>query len=222
VGPADVVWIPQHGDELDAPGLRLIRRALQDGAAAILAPDPLWPLAAHRAAAAWVEHGLPAGLLQVLHGIEALERDARWPEQLGVAIARSARQAFDLDARDAREFGPALAAALARVGTLSGRYFRRTACLSIGAVRYAHAIEAVRDGIESGVAAGARLAPPLPMPGAPIPDLLSRVDAVLRRRGAVRVPTRPESPALFVNYAGTAVQLADLPGGPWLCLRRVP
>lgn len=221
-GAAEIVWIPQHWDELGAPGLRRVRRALLGGAAAILAPDPLWPQHAQRAVEAWAARGLPAGLLQLLHGIEELERDARWPEQLGLAVARPARQALDVDVHDGSALGPALASALARVDSLSGRYFRRTACLSVGAARYSDAIEEVRACIERGDAAGARLAPPLPGPGNESSDRLVRVEAALRRLGAVRVPTRPESPALFVNYAGSGAQLAGLPGGPWLCLRRIP
>jgi hypothetical protein len=47
-----------------------------------------------------------------------------------------------------------------------------------------------------------------------------RMEALLRRCGAVRVPTRANRPALYVNLDGPLDALAELPPGPWLCLRR--
>lgn len=198
-----IAWLPLRWNELGAAPLARASALLAAGSAVVLAPDPRWPDAADLAARAWVELGLPGGRLQVLHGLERGDREQHWPAQLGVpAVAPLAQLATSP--------GAALDDCVGRVRALSGQYAGRPACLAFDARDYAEAIERVR----------ARLPLALPELEPPGRRERERMEALLRRCGAARVPTPADRPALYVNLDGPLEALAELPPGPWLCLRR--
>jgi hypothetical protein len=198
-----IAWLALRWNELGAAPLARARALLEGGRAVVLAPDPRWPDAADLAARAWVELGLPGGQLQVLHGIERGDRERHWPAQLGVAAVTPLAAAET-------QLGASLDDCVGRVRALSGQFAGRPACLAFDARDYADAIERVR----------AELPLALPELDPPPHRERERMEALLRRCGAVRVPTRANRPALYVNLDGPLDALAELPPGPWLCLRR--
>jgi hypothetical protein len=230
--PPPVLWCAPHASELGAVVARACTPSLAAGAALLLAPDPRWPHGAHACAAAWRRCDLPGGVLQVLHGIERLDRTDLWPRQFGLAVQARARVGACVSITSALARGAELDAwldtcvercardALGRVHALGGHYANRCVLVRIDVRLYADCVERLLARLSSGRAGGDALVPVL-APFETRADAAAVASSVARfKDGGVAVRPRADGPLLYLNVASERAPVAELAAGPWLCVAR--